>query len=105
MPKTMPRLPSMRPIRRSPEEESRGQISREDGAGQSRRRAAIDSRTMCPALAAREPPARRCDAMRILHLISDFRFTGPVEPVFTMVGELRKRGLDARLAISKHPPE
>jgi len=43
--------------------------------------------------------------MRILHLISDFRFTGPVEPVFTMVGELRKRGLDVRLAISKHPPE
>lgn len=43
--------------------------------------------------------------MRILHLISDFRFTGPVEPVFTMVGELRKRGLDVRLAVSKRPPE
>lgn len=38
--------------------------------------------------------------MRVLHLFSDHRWTGPAEPVTNLVRELRRRGVEAGLAVS-----
>jgi len=43
--------------------------------------------------------------MRILHLFSDYRWTGPADPVLNLVQALRHRGIDARLACGSAPPE
>ena len=42
--------------------------------------------------------------MRILHLLSDSRFTGPAQPVLQLVMELRRRGHDAQIGCNRRPP-
>lgn len=39
--------------------------------------------------------------MKILHIISDWKWTGPAEPVVNLCGELQRRGHDVTLAIAK----
>lgn len=39
--------------------------------------------------------------MKILHIISDWKWTGPAEPVVTLCAELQRRGHDVTLAIAK----
>ena len=41
--------------------------------------------------------------MKILHLFSDWKWTGPAEPVLNLCGELEKRGHDVTLAYRKPP--
>ncbi len=41
--------------------------------------------------------------MKILHIISDWKWTGPAEPVVNLCSELKKRGHDVTLAIAKTP--
>jgi glycosyltransferase involved in cell wall biosynthesis len=43
--------------------------------------------------------------MRILHLSSDYRWTGPADPVLNLVQALRGRGIDATLACRNAPTE
>lgn len=39
--------------------------------------------------------------MKILHIISDWKWTGPAEPVVSLCAELQRRGHDVTLAIAK----
>ena len=39
--------------------------------------------------------------MKVLHLVSNWKVTGPVEPVIHLVKALRDRGIDARLEIGR----
>ncbi len=41
--------------------------------------------------------------MKILHLLSDWKLTGPSEPVVTLCGQLQSRGHDVTLAYRKPP--
>ena len=41
--------------------------------------------------------------MKILHIISDWKWTGPAEPVVNLCSELKKRGHDVTLATAKTP--
>lgn len=41
--------------------------------------------------------------MRVLHLLSDWRWTGPADPVVNLVSALREKGCDAILACRKPP--
>lgn len=41
--------------------------------------------------------------MKILHIISDWKWTGPAEPVVNLCSELKKLGHDVTLAIAKTP--
>jgi glycosyltransferase involved in cell wall biosynthesis len=41
--------------------------------------------------------------LKILHLFSDWKWTGPAEPVLNLCGELEKRGHDVTLAYRKPP--
>lgn len=41
--------------------------------------------------------------MKILHIISDWKWTGPAEPVVNLCAELQRRGHDVTLAIAKVP--
>ena len=41
--------------------------------------------------------------MRILHLLSDWKLTGPSEPVVTLCGQLQQRGHEVTLAYRKPP--
>ena len=41
--------------------------------------------------------------MKVLHLVSNWKVTGPVEPVIHLVKALRDRGIDARLAAGQGP--
>ena len=52
--------------------------------------------------AARFPHREGCinSGMKVLHLISDQKWTGPVEPAFEMVKGLRRAGVDVHLARS-----
>jgi len=43
--------------------------------------------------------------MRVLHLFSDWKWTGPAEPVVSLCEALSKRGLDVTLAYRKTPIE
>lgn len=43
--------------------------------------------------------------MRVLHLFSDWKWTGPAEPCLDMVRALRARGVEATLAVPKLPFE
>jgi glycosyltransferase involved in cell wall biosynthesis len=43
--------------------------------------------------------------MRVLHLFSDWKWTGPAEPVVSLCDALSKRGLDVTLAYRKTPLE
>ena len=42
--------------------------------------------------------------MRVLHLLSDSRFTGPAQPVLQLVSELRNRGHEVSIGINLNPP-
>lgn len=41
--------------------------------------------------------------MRVLHLISNYKFTGPVDPALGLVASLRERGVDSRFAVGRSP--
>jgi len=42
--------------------------------------------------------------MKILHLLSDSRFTGPAQPVLQLVEELLRRGHDVQIGCNRRPP-
>ena len=41
--------------------------------------------------------------MRVLHLFSDWKWTGPAEPAVELAAALAKRGVDVRFACSPLP--
>jgi len=45
------------------------------------------------------------DALKILHLLSDWKLTGPSEPVVTLCSQLQERGHAVTLAYRKPPPD